>query len=231
MGAFRWTKRWDSVSLRLVSGLNSVPERNVCSVHVDNPYPCGCSELMESSMGLAGMSQDLWQTCLKQQYWEVCLKVTESYSDGKSFLFCYYLFLKHVKEKNSIPRSLGNVNQLKKCWIFMEGIGQNVEDMKNVGMNTVWGTKHFILIICGKTGPIYVLIFLLHCPSALYTGLTWKRPRATQNTIPFLPTKKADCRLQFKKVFFSSNSYRKQILQGACQSSYNIVKGSFPTYP
>lgn len=70
----------------------------------------------------------------------------------------------------------------------MKGIVQNVEDMKNVGMNTVWATKRFILIVCGKTGLTDVLIFLLHCPSALYTGLTWKRPRATQNTIPFLPT-------------------------------------------
>lgn len=34
-----------------------MPERNVCSVHVDNL--CGGSGLMESTVGLAGMSQDL----------------------------------------------------------------------------------------------------------------------------------------------------------------------------
>lgn len=93
--------------------------------------------------------------------------------------------------------------------------------------NKACETQHCISIICGKTGLTYVLIFVLHCSSALYTGLTWRRPRVTQNTIPFLPTKKADCRLQFKKTFFSSNSYRKQILQGACQRSWNIVKYNF----
>lgn len=89
-------------------------------------------------------------TCLKQKYWEVSVKVTESYPERESFMFCSYLFLKHVKEKKSKPLSLGNVNQFKKCRIFMEGIVQNLEDMENTGMNAVWGTKLVKLSIVSR---------------------------------------------------------------------------------
>lgn len=48
--------------------------------------------------------------------------------------------------------------------------------------NKACETQHCLSIICGKTGLTYVLIFPLHCSSALYTGLAWRRPRAAQNT-------------------------------------------------
>lgn len=101
-------------------------ERNACSVHVDNF--CGGSGLMENMMGLADTSQDLWHHLSKAA-------ILRGLSLGNWILsrkrmFCGLLFLKHVKEKNSKLLSSGNVNQFKKCRIFMEGIVQDLEDME-----------------------------------------------------------------------------------------------------